>query len=310
MVPIIAAILRAKWKKSAQKHPQDNSEEEIQRQLDGLRKYHKERNTDVFSRKDTGFKGIDIEKIELPGSPAWLLTMDKNPKDKVVFYIHGGGFGFGCVCECWEYESYVVRNFGYNMCGVDYREIPEHNIRDILEDCLNAYKAMLERYEPSDICFMGDSAGGHLVFALSHLLKDEGLPLPGGIVALSPVMQFERYAYSYYECSGKTDMGITFGINERVYPSLKGDLDYTHKYVSPLCGDFSGFPSVYIDASDRESLRDDARMAFVKLKEAGADVEYHELEGFFHDQAPHVKAGYVRRKQHPLIVKFLNKVLG
>ena len=60
---------------------------------------------------------------------------------------------------------------------------------------------------PKNIILMGESAGGNLVFALSHKLKADDLPLPGGIISCSPVLQFLHYAYSYYECACKTDYG-------------------------------------------------------------------------------------------------------
>ena len=291
------------------KHPpKPTTDEEVKKNLEEIVEYHKKRNTDVYSKKDSDYKGLDIETLELTNTNAYILSKEGNPKDKIVYYMHGGGFALGSPAECSEFIGYFVKHFGYNMCAVDYRKIPEVNIMDILNDCEEGYKKLLETYKPEDICFIGDSAGGHLVFSLPHRLKDDDVPLPGGLIAISPVMQFRRYAYSYYECSGKTDLGITFGINERVYPSLKGELDYNHKYVSPLCGDFTGFPKTYVDASNMESLRDDARMAYVKLKEAGVDCEYHELEGFMHDQMPQVKLGYVRRIEHPLIKAFLKKV--
>lgn len=309
MTPILATIIRAKWRNYRKKHPAaPNTEEEIQKELENLVEYHKTRSTDVYAKQDGDFKGLDIETLTLSETNAYIFSQASNPTDKIVYYMHGGGFAAGSPAECSEFIGYFVKHFGYNMCAVDYREIPEYNIRDILGDCEEGYKKLLERYKPENICFGGGSAGGHLVFSLSHKLKDDGIPLPGGLISVSPVMQFERYAYSYYECSGKTDLGITFGINERVYPSLKGDLDYTHKYVSPLAGDFTGFPRTYLDTSDRESLRDDARMTYVKLMEAGVDVEYHELEGFMHDQAPQVKLGYVRRIEHKLLKNFLKKI--
>ena len=115
--------------------------------------------------------------------------------------------------------------------------------------------------------------------------------------------------YSYYECSCKTDYGIIFGINDTV-ELYRGELPKDSPYVSPLCGDLSGYPPVYLDASDKESLRDEARMMYVRLKEEGCDVEYHELKDFFHAQLTDTVHGYVRREEHPLVRTFIDRVFS
>ena len=270
MKPLINKIIIAKCKKMIKKDPsiieKATSKEKIKEDLENTRKYHETRDTNCFNYKDTRYKDTNIEEIKLDKATCWIISRDENPKDKIIYYMHGGGFAAGSTCECYEFITRIVKKWHYNVCSVDYRMIPEHNIDEILKDCEDGYNVLLKRYKNKDICFLGDSAGGHLVFSLSHKLKDDNISLPGGIVALSPVMQFRRYAYSYYECSWKTDFGITFGINERVYPSLKGKYDFNHKYVSPLCGDFKDFPKVYIDASNIESLRDEAKINIKNIK--------------------------------------------
>ena len=255
-------------------------------------------------------KGVQIEKAELPNCKAWLMTSDKNPKDKVLYYIHGGGFAMGFTRGLFpKFIPYVVQKLGYNMFSVDYRLTPRFKCFDAVGDCEDGYRWLLERYDSKKIILMGDSAGGNLVFALTHKLIDDGLPVSGGIVSCSPVTQFLHYAYSYYECSCKTDYGIIFGINQ-VADLYKGELPLDHPYLSPLCGDLSGFPPTYLDASDVESLRDDARMMFVRLKEAGVDVEYHELKDFFHAMLTRPTVGFVRREEYPHILRFIRRVFG
>lgn len=253
-------------------------------------------------------KGLDIEKVTLPNCGAWLISSDKNPKDRLLYYIHGGGFTFGTTRVVLDrFISYVVKKLGYNVFSIDYRLTPRFKALDAIGDCEDGYRFLLERYDPKKIVLIGDSAGGNLVFALTHKLIDDGLPVSGGIVSCSPVTQFLHYPYSYYECALKTDYGIIFGINQ-IVEYYRGDLPVDSPYVSPLLGDLSGFPPTYLDASDVESLRDDARMMYVLLKEAGVDVEYHELRDFFHAMLTRTHVGFVRREEFPLIVRFVERV--
>ncbi len=277
--------------------------------MEKINQKHAEREYDVFTLDEKVREGLDIKKIDLPNISSYYIKKAGNPKDKIVYYIHGGGFVNGCTRQLFPFISYFVKHFGYDIYSVDYRLTPQYTFMDTIQDCEDGYKVLLETYDPKDIILMGESAGGNLVLALPHKLRDDGLPFPGGIIASSPVVQFLHYAYSYYENSCKTDYGIIFGINQ-VTDYYAKDLPLNHPYLSPLCGDLSGYPSVYLDASNRESLRDEARMMYVLLKEKGTDVEYHELRDFGHAQLTDVKHGFVKREEHPLVKAFIKKIFG
>ena len=175
------------------------------------------------------------------------------------------------------------------------------------QQLFDGYKYLLGQYAPENILLMGESAGGNLVLALPQKLKDDSLPLPAGIVASSPVVQFLHYAYSYYECARKTDYAILFGIND-VTKFYRGELPLDHPYLSPLCGDLRNYPPTYLDASNVESLRDEARMMFVRLREEGCDVEYHELKDFFHAMLTAPQYRFVRKEEHAHVLAFIHRV--
>jgi hypothetical protein len=49
-------------------------------------------------------------------------------------------------------------------------------------------------------------------------------------------------------------------------------------------------------------------MMYVRLKEEGCDVEYHEFKDFFHAQMPNIKSRSTRKEQHPCILAFIHRV--
>ena len=300
------AILHAK--KYVKKHNHPGKMVATEEDFEKWRQRIRNMDRDCFTVDEKVKQGLNIEKIDLPNTSGWLISRDGNPKDHVLYHIHGGGFINGCTKMTLPFLAYVANNWGYNVFSSDYRLAPDHQCIDAITDCEDGYRYLLEHYAPGNIILMGESAGGNLVLGLPHKLKDDGLPLPGGIVSDSPVVQFVRYPYSYYENAFKTDFGIVFGINEAILTIYQGDLPVDHPYLSPLCGDLSGYPPVYLDASDKESLRDEARMMYVRLKEEGCDVEYHELRDFFHAQMPNFKSRSTRKEQYPLILAFIRKV--
>ena len=297
-------------KRYVKKHNHPGRMIATEKDFEDWRKRNDERDYDCFTVDEKYKEGLQIARINLEHCSSWFLKKEGNPTDKVLYYIHGGGFINGDTRMAMPFVTYVTKNWGYNVYSVDYRLAPNYHCMDTVTDCENGYKYLLQHYKPENIILMGESAGGNLVLGLPHKLKDDGLPYPGGIIASSPVVQFLHYPYSYYENAMKTDFGIIFGINEAVLQIYPGELPVDHPYLSPLCGDLSNYPPVYIDASDRESLRDEARMMFVRLKEEGCDVEYHELKDFAHAQLTDTKHGYVKREEHPLVRAFIAKAFG
>ena len=307
MRPLLFFAIRKAKQYQKKHHLPDHRELTAEMIQKRIRENAKPEYYDCFSADKKYTEGLKLEKVPLPDCGAWMTSAQANPSGKVLYYIHGGGFWEGSTKNGLRFISYVVRHWGYNVFSVDYRLCPQFKCLDAISDCLAGYQHLLKTFAPGDIILMGESAGGNLVFALAHRLKAEGLPLPGGIIACSPVLQFLHYAYSYYECACKTDYGIIFGTNQ-IVEYYRGDLPVDSPYVSPLLGDLTGFPPVYLDASACESLRDEARMMYVLLKEKGVDAEYHELRDFFHAMviAPHI--GFVRKEEYPLIQRFIKKV--
>ena len=286
------------------------SEEERNRMSAQLIEQQKQMDTDCLKLGQKTVGDLDIRRIDLRNCIAWKISKKGNRKDKIIYYIHGGGFTNCSTKKYFAFVSYVVNHFGYDVFSVDYRLAPQYKCLDILEDCLNGYEELLKEYMEKDICLMGESAGATLTLTLTLKLKELGLPLPQGIVSCSPLSQFEYYPYSYYENAGKNDFLIGFGTLDNIYPIYRGELDYTSPYMSPVYGDLSGFPKIYLDASYHESMRDDARALYGKLKMLGNDVEYHELRYFSHAELVNAGHRYVRKEEYPLIMRFLNRLFG
>ena len=306
MRPILYLAIQ-KAKKYRKEHGLPDYMEITEKDIQKRFEENENRDYDCFTVDEKLRKGLELERVDLECCSSWLVRHPGNPEDKIIYYIHGGGFVNGSTRQGFKFVSYAAKNFGYDLYCVDYRLTPNYTCPDTIKDCEDGYRYLLEHYVPENIVFMGESAGGNLVLALPQKLKDDNLPLPGGIVSCSPVVQFLHYPYSYYECSCKTDYGIIFWINDTV-EYYRGVLPKDSPYVSPLCGDLRGYPPVYLDASDVESLRDEARMMYVRLKEEGCDVEYHELRDFFHAMLTAPQFPYVRKEEYPHILRFLKKV--
>lgn len=143
-----------------------------------------------------------------------------------------------------------------------------------------AYRYVLERHAPSRIVVGGRSAGGNLAVAMLLRAKDEGLPMPAGIILLSPEVDL-------------TESGDSFQVNQMVDVVLPGSLmrnnalyaggaDLSHPYLSPLFGDLKGLPPAFLQSGTRDLFLSNAVRMHRALRQADVDAELHVFEGMPH----------------------------
>lgn len=132
------------------------------------------------------------------------------------------------------------------------------------------------------IIVAGDSAGGGLAMALCHYLINHGRQLPCGIIAMSPWTDLTASGESYdtnYERDplfGKTRDSLIYN---RDYV---GDHDPMDEYISPMFGDFRGFPPMLIQVGSYEMLLSDSVDVAAKARGQGVKVRLSIYDGMFH----------------------------
>jgi epsilon-lactone hydrolase len=219
--------------------------------------------------------------VQMIGSLAihWFLPPDR-AKNRVVLYLHGGAY-MACspMTTHRELISRLAICTGQTFVAVNYRKAPENPFPAALEYCSKAYRWLLEKYNADQVSVMGDSAGGGLVLALVLLLRDEGLPLPAKIVALSPLADLAGTGQSLQQ-NRDTDAMVPVWLINQVANLYCGGKELTQPYISHLYGDFHGFPDTLIQVSDSEVLFDDSRRLADKMRAARVPVQldiWHKL---------------------------------
>ena len=204
----------------------------------------------------------------------------KSPDTHAILYLHGGGYTAGWLDYAKGFGGVLATATGVNTLCVAYRLAPENKFPSALDDAVEAYRYLLKKYAPQNIAFVGESAGGGLVYCLLHRCRDEGLPYPCCAVGISPWTDLTLAGRSYQN-------------NVRRDPSLcRESLAYyvlcyaagkeTSPHVSPIYGDFTGFPPSRLFAGGDEILLDDSRTLYQKLLDAGCDAELHIEPGMWH----------------------------
>jgi acetyl esterase/lipase len=194
--------------------------------------------------------------------------------------FHGGALVFGGGEACRAQARMQADQHGALCYGIDYRMPPEHPYPAALDDAMAAYRYVLERHAPSRIVIGGRSAGGNVAVAMLLRARDEGLPLPAGLVLLSPEVDL-------------TESGDSFQVNQMVDVVLPGSLmrnnrlyaggaDLSHPYLSPLFGDFGDFPPTFLQSGTRDLFLSNAVRMHRALRRANVDAELHVFEAMPH----------------------------
>ena len=254
-------------------------------------------------------RGVQARGIEAPEITGEYLSAEGNPSDTAVLYIHGGGFVVGSTKTVRPMTGGMVKWLGLNVLSIDYRLAPEHPYPAAHEDCMSAYRWLLEQPFGRRIVIMGESAGGNLVLGTVLRAKAEGIPLPECVVALAPTIQYDQVFPSYTE-NLKTDCMVSNLSEETiaVYLCSKDPQKLHDPYFAPYYGDYNGFPPTLIIASDSEVLRDDAIQLQGKLQASGVPSQlsmYHNLMHTF----PLIPAIPESKKAYREIQTFVNNTL-
>lgn len=225
--------------------------------------------------------GVVTRQERIGGTLAEWIIPENASQDKLIFYVHGGGYVSGSCNDHRVIVSKVSKRFGITTLLYEYGVAPENPFPAGLNDSLNVYQAVLEKgFKPGNIVAMGESAGGGLCLALLLALKDKKLPLPRAAVAISPWTDLSCSNESF-RTKGKVSLAPPncWNVFSHYYV---GKHDVRNPYISPLFGDLKGLPPLFINAGNSDEMIDDGYLFYQKAKQAGVQVTFKEGEGMIH----------------------------
>jgi len=225
---------------------------------------------------------IKVEKVDADGVPCQMLTPPGADTDRVIVYVHGGGYVFGSLVSHGGTVGELARASNCCALQVDYRLAPEHPYPAAVEDSCTAFRYLVKNgTAPEKITVMGDSAGGGLAIATIVELRDAGDQGPGAAVCLSPWVDLEGTGESV---TARADVDPM--VNPDMLLAIAGTYlagqDAKSPTASPIHANLSGLPPVLIQVGEREILYSDSEALATKAKIAGADVTMEEWPEMVH----------------------------
>jgi len=221
----------------------------------------------------------DVEVGEVAGR--WITAAGSNP-DRVILLLHGGGFSAGSLTSHQRLGADLSSACGTRVLLIEYRLAPEHPFPAGLDDCVLAYRWLLDQgFKPGHLAIAGDSAGGGLAVSTALCLKEDGLDQPAALIALSPWVNMACDGETM-DSKAKDDPVATQASLLRAANDYLNGHDNKDPLVSPVFGDLRGLPPLFIQVGSREILLDDSRKLAVRARADDVPVRLEEWPGLFH----------------------------
>lgn len=212
----------------------------------------------------------------------WIYVNRAHMKKYIILYCHGGGYSTGSCVYARTLTTKLATTTSMDVLSFDYRLAPEHPYPAATEDAMQVWNhLMLLGYGARDIILAGDSAGGNLVLSLMLRLKQENRLLPRGAVLMSPWTDLTSSGKSHV-AKASIDPVLNAGYLQEMITNYAPGRDLTNPLISPLFGNFEGFPPVYIQVGSNEILLDDSNMLYKKLLKANVSVKLDLFKGMWH----------------------------
>lgn len=234
--------------------------------------------TILSSARDIAYREINIEGMY----GEWVSVNRAHMKKYVILHCHGGGYSTGSCLYARTLTSKLAASTSMDVLCFNYRLAPEFPYPAAPEDAMKAWNyLMLLGYGARDVILTGDSAGGNLALSLTLQLKREGRLLPRGLVLMSPWTDLTSSGESFAE-KAEVDPVLTNAYIDNMIKAYAPGEDLRDPRISPLFGDFTGFPPVYIQVGENEILLSDSARLHQAFVDANVSVHMDIFPGMWH----------------------------
>ena len=224
----------------------------------------------------------EYRAVSAGGVPAEWVIPPGRAAERVILYVHGGGFYSGSLAGTRSVAAKFARACGARALTFAYRLAPEHGFPAALDDAQAVYGWLLASgVSPARIGLLGDSAGGTLALALLVRLRDQGQSLPGCAVCLSPATDLTM-AGDTWTRHARRDLLLNPAKVRAAIDLYLGGSDSRAPLASPLYADLTGLPPLLVLVGSEECLLSDATRLAAKAQTAGVATRLEVWKGMQH----------------------------
>lgn len=135
----------------------------------------------------SGLLSKEVADNDIAGMQVFSWNDEHDPAQRVILYIHGGGYVHQASPTLYTMVDAVAEAVGARVVFPMYKLAPEYTFVDMYPEITELYNIVLASVNSADqITLMGDSAGGGAALGLAHALAQQGITQPKDIILLSP----------------------------------------------------------------------------------------------------------------------------
>ena len=221
-------------------------------------------------------RGLSIETKVVGGFPLHVVK-SSSPSERVVVYLHGGGYVQPIAKQHWDLIGKIARETSSTVFVPRYGLASRHNIDDaigFLELVRNEVAGL-----GLPVVIAGDSAGGGLALTIAQ--QGSWQKITKRLILIAPWVDSE-WSYEDFERYENRDPWLLSQSLRYIAIVWSNRGDYKRVEVSPLRGELRGLPPTSIYVGDYDLLYQDALALKMKLAASGIENTLHFQPGALH----------------------------
>jgi monoterpene epsilon-lactone hydrolase len=213
---------------------------------------------------------------------AWCRDTTQPDSDRVIFHCHGGGLVSCPLDDYLFYGATLAQQLGARVVMPDYRLAPEAQYPAAHDDCMAAYRGLLDDgVDPAQVVISGDSCGGGLGLSTIIAARNDGLAIPAGFVSLSGWFDLS-VACARPQADGSDPFLTAAWVRNRGTDYTGGRMPLDDPRVSPAYADVRGLPPLYLPVGQFDTMRTGVDRLARRALAAGVPVVWESWPGAVH----------------------------
>jgi len=221
-------------------------------------------------------RGLSIENTIVGGFPLHLVK-SSTPSERVVVYLHGGGYVQPIAKQHWDLIGKIARETSSTVFVPRYGLASRHNVDDALGFLELVRKDVAGLGLP--VVIAGDSAGGGLALTIAQ--QSSWQQMTKRLILIAPWVDSE-WSHEDFKRYEKRDPWLLSQSLRYIAIVWSNRGDYKRVEVSPLSGDMRGLPPTSIYVGDYDLLYQDCLALKEKLDVAEVQNTLHFEPGALH----------------------------
>jgi epsilon-lactone hydrolase len=224
-----------------------------------------------------------VSEVSAGGVRAHWLAAPGADADRVLLFLHGGGYELGSLRSDGELAARLGRASRMRVLFPEYRLAPEHPFPAAIDDVRAVWRWLRtdQQLSATSMAVAGDSAGGGLAVALLVATRDAGDALPAAAVLMSPTVDLTSSGASMTDRADEDPISTPTLLRQLASDYLAG-ADPKTPLASPLFASLSGLPPLLVQVGTADLLLSDSERLAQAAAEAGVDVRLEVGEGLPH----------------------------